>query len=171
MNKINAFRWFVCSTVASNNVQIRCNFVDLYYSLFGSKTPNCLAKNEQPLTSGLPKIPKIPKLSDKRSVSPFDGDEIKPKPATVETPVNGQESLANRDSDAVSKIPQVKEEPTEIIPVNNCKVSDQIQSVHYFFMFIVLHCFAGGKTRSAATRNRCRYAATRSEETENGILF
>lgn len=77
-----------------------------------------MAKNEQPLTSGLPKIPKIPKISDqKRSASPFDTTETKPKPPIVEPPLNGQEPVVNRESDSVSKPPEVKEEPIETIQV------------------------------------------------------
>lgn len=106
-----------CSTVASNNAQFRCNFVDLYHSLFGSKVPHCLAKNELPLTSGLPKIPKIPKLSDnKRSASPFD-IVAPPKPVVVDEPVDGPE-LFKREPDTNNRLFEVKEEPVESIKVS-----------------------------------------------------
>lgn len=104
------------STVASNNAQVRCNFVDLYYSLFGSKVPNCLAKNEQPLTLGLPKIPKIPKLTErKRSASPFDNGSTSRQPPVDPAPVDGLE--VKREPDAVSKPVEVKEEPIETVTV------------------------------------------------------
>lgn len=91
----------------------------MYYSLFGSKVPNCLAKNEQPLTSGLPKIPKIPKISDtKRADSPFDNNsEVATKQPIVEASTNAQEPVINRESDSVSKPPEIKEEPIESIQV------------------------------------------------------
>lgn len=112
-----------CSTIASNNAQVRCNFVDLYYSLFGSKVPNCLAKNEQPLTSGLPRIPKIPKISEnKRSASPFETNGTSSKQPIVEAPVDRQEPpIVNRESDSVSRPVEIKEEPTETIKVINTR--------------------------------------------------
>lgn len=101
------------SSVASNNAQVRCNLVDLYYSLFGSKTPNCLAKNELPLTSGLPKIPKIPKISDtKRSASPIDNGIVATK-----TVVNEPIEIEEKEAESISKPIEVNEEPTDSVKV------------------------------------------------------
>lgn len=107
------------SSVASNNAQIRCNFVDLYYSLFGSKVPNILAKNEQPLSMGLPKIPKIPKISDKkRSASPFDNG-ISPKPSTATAAVADEpvDIEIKREPETVNKPVEVNDEPIDIVKV------------------------------------------------------
>lgn len=77
-----------------------------------------MAKNEQPLISGLPRIPKIPKISEnKRSASPFD-NETAPKQPTIEAPVDAKEPIVNRESDSVSRPVEVKEEPTETIKVS-----------------------------------------------------
>lgn len=50
---------------------MRCNFVDFFYALYGSKRPNCLIGSE---SSSLFHFPKIPKLSaaevKRRSESP-----------------------------------------------------------------------------------------------------
>lgn len=102
------------STVASNNAQFRCNFVDLYYSLFGTKVPNCMAKNEQPLSLGLPKIPKISKLPDgKRSASPFDnGVTVKPADEPLDEPETDK-----REPESNNRPIEVKEEPVETIKV------------------------------------------------------
>lgn len=102
-----------CSTVTSNNAQLRCNFVDLYYSMFGSKTPNCLAKNEIPLSLGLPKIPKISKTTEiKRSASPFENATIN-QPAVVNEPVE----VEDRETEPVNRPVEEKEEPADAIVV------------------------------------------------------
>lgn len=99
------------SSVASNNAQIRCNFVDLYYALFGSKVPNILAKNEIPMSLGLPKIPRIPKLSDKkRSASPFDNG-LPTKPSKSDEPI---EIDIKREVEIISKPSEANEEPLDI---------------------------------------------------------
>lgn len=61
----------ISSCMLSNDSQMRCNFVDFYYALYGSKRPNCLIGSE---SSSLSHFPKIPKLSaaevKRRSESP-----------------------------------------------------------------------------------------------------
>lgn len=111
-NILSILNFIHFSSVASNNAQVRCNFVDLYNSLFGTKVPYCLAKNEKTLISGLPRIPKIPKFSDtKRSASPFDHILIA-KPV-VEQPIE----IIEREPESVNKPVEVKEEPTDTIKV------------------------------------------------------
>lgn len=120
------FRFHIIfSAVTSNNAQVRCNFVDLYYSLFGSKVPNCLAKNETPLTSGLPKIPKISKtIENKRSASPFDN--VVPAKPNIDEPVDQPETFKReREREPEPTQPtftnkpfEVKEEPAESIKVS-----------------------------------------------------
>lgn len=113
---VQLFSLHFYSSVASNNAQVRCNLVDLYYSLFGSKIPNCLAKNELPLTLGLPKIPKvskIQKISDiKRSASPFDNGIVAANTVTDE-PVE----IVEKDAESMSKPIEVNEEPTDSVKV------------------------------------------------------
>lgn len=89
--------------------------------MFGSKTPNCLAKNEMPLTSGLPRIPKIPKLTDhKRSASPFDSI-VPSKPIVVDEPVDVPTETFKREPETNNRSFEVKEEPVESIKVRNTK--------------------------------------------------
>lgn len=66
------------STVLCNDSQMRCNFVDLYYSLYGSKRPKVLMGPEP--SSSVLSLPKIPKLSERRSASPI-------VPSIVEAPI------------------------------------------------------------------------------------
>lgn len=95
---------------------MRCDFVDLYHSLFGSKIPNCLAKNEMPLISGLPKIPKISKITDnKRSGSPFDNG-LPPKPNNDE--LNDTPVTIKREPDTNNKSFEVNEDPVAPIKVS-----------------------------------------------------
>lgn len=63
---------FLCSTLASNNDQMRCNIVDLYYALFGVNSPNVLTRSDPSTTMGLPRIPKL----SKRALSPVELDDV-----------------------------------------------------------------------------------------------
>lgn len=54
----------------SNDSQMRCNFVDLYYALYGSKRPSCLISTQSSTMSKLPKIPKLSAI-DRKSASPI----------------------------------------------------------------------------------------------------
>lgn len=122
--------------------------MDLYYSLFGSKVPNCLAKNEVPLSSGLPKIPKIPKLSDnKPSANPFDS--IVPKKPPPEEPVEIQETF-KRESESSNKPIEVKEEPTESsTKVNYLNiVFNQFSFITFAHLICCRFHSIDGKTRS-----------------------
>lgn len=56
--------------LTSNNDQMRCNFVDLYYALFGVTSPAVLTRGDSTTTMGLPRIPKL----SKRLLSPTDFD-------------------------------------------------------------------------------------------------
>lgn len=71
---------------------MRCNFVDLYYALYGSKRPLCLSGADKSIISGLPKIPKIPKIAPladikRRSESPFEQ-----KPETISEHISRESS-------------------------------------------------------------------------------
>lgn len=59
------------SVLASNNDQMRCNFVDLYYALFGVTSPGVLTRGDSKTTMGLPRIPKL----SKRALSPTELDD------------------------------------------------------------------------------------------------
>lgn len=47
---------------------MRCNFVDLYYELFGMNAPAVLSRSDSSITMGLPRIPKL----SKRALSPTE---------------------------------------------------------------------------------------------------
>lgn len=120
-----------CSSATSNNPQLRCNFVDLYYSMFGSKTPNCLAKNEIPLSLGLPKIPKIPKMTDtKRSASPFENAKIN-QPAVVNEPV----VVEDRVTEPVNTPVEEKEEPADSIVVKVLFIGRRKSLILFNFLY------------------------------------
>lgn len=51
---------------------MRCNFVDLYYALFGVNSPNVLTRSDPTTTMGLPRIPKL----SKRAISPAELDDF-----------------------------------------------------------------------------------------------
>lgn len=70
---------------------------------------------------GLPKIPKIPKLSDKkRSASPFD-NIIPPKPSTAAAAAAAADEPVDieikREPETVNKPVEVIDEPIDIIKV------------------------------------------------------
>lgn len=56
--------------MTSNDSQMRCNFVDLYYALYGSKRPSCLISTDSSTLSRLPRIPKLTSEYKYRSPSP-----------------------------------------------------------------------------------------------------
>lgn len=56
--------------MTSNDSQIRCNFVDLYYALYGSRRPTCLVGSESSMLTHFPKIPKLSAENRYRSPSP-----------------------------------------------------------------------------------------------------
>lgn len=97
--------------------------MDLYYSLFGSKTPNCLAKNEIPMSMGLPKIPKIQKITEvKRSASPFENSIINQQPVVDEPP-----EVNDREPEPINRPVEEKEEPSDLVVVKVIYFKPKIQ--------------------------------------------
>lgn len=97
---------------------MRCNFVDLYYALYGSKTPNFLSKTDttKPVTTmGLPRIPKLSEAKP-RAISPI---EINDEPV-IEERRNSIEMIENikRETEAINDHVDDKDES-----INNVKVS------------------------------------------------
>lgn len=100
--------------------------------MFGSKTPNCLAKNEIPLSLGLPKIPKISKTTDiKRSASPFENNTIN-QPAVVNEPV----VVEDRETEPTNRPVEEKEEPTDAIVVKVLLTEKKNLSFIQFFNYL-----------------------------------
>lgn len=98
---------------------MRCNFVDLYYALYGSKRPTAVVGSESSSLSHMPKMPKIPKLSatiERRSASPMikiDDEE----PIRIPTPdIKIEEEVVVDDPIIVPKteVPEPTPEPVEI---------------------------------------------------------
>lgn len=109
---------------------MRCNFVDLFYALYGIKRPAILcAPVTSSITSGMPRIPK---LSDKRrrSASPREA-----KPAEIHiiesnsreaSQMYKREPELNIDDDHYS----IKEEQLELIKVS-VRVPLRLQNINY----------------------------------------
>lgn len=82
--------------------------MDLYYALYGSKVPHCLARPVSTISMGLPKIPK---LSDaKRPCSPFDNhtNGVVEKHGSVE-----REDTFKRQFESINDHTEIKDEPFE----------------------------------------------------------
>lgn len=127
----------ISSSAASNNAQVRCDFVDLYFSLFGTKEPLCLSKNELPLSSSLPRVPKIPKLTEvKRSASPLDNPPPpRPPPVTlVEEPAEYEDNF-NPEPEIIKNPVEIKEEPVETARVFLFICNNVVSSL-FTFVFI-----------------------------------
>lgn len=114
------------SASSSNDAQVRCNFVDFYYALFGPKVPNCLNRPESTgMTMGLPKIPK---LSDaKRPSTPFD-NHIEPIAIEKRRSMERDEGV-KRQFESINDHAEIKEEP-----VDNIKVIETLK-FHHFHQF------------------------------------
>lgn len=106
---------------------MRCNFVDLYYALYGSKVPHCLARPVSTMSMGLPKIPK---LSDaKRPNSPSD----KPTNAVVEKlgSMEPHETF-KRQFESINDHAEIKDEPFEARV--DVKVIDTLHSLSIYYL-------------------------------------
>lgn len=82
--------------------------MDLYYALYGSKVPYCLARPVSTMSMGLPKIPK---LSDtKRPSSPFDNhtNGVAEKLGSVE-----KDDTLKRQFESINDHTEIKDEPFE----------------------------------------------------------
>lgn len=82
--------------------------MDLYYALFGSKVPHCLARPVSTMSMGLPKIPK---LSDaKRPSSPLDNhtNGIVEKLESMERDITFK-----RQFESINDHTEIKDEPFE----------------------------------------------------------
>lgn len=116
------------SNLLSNDTQMRCNFVDLYYALYGIKRPAILSAPEtSSITSSLPRIPK---LSDKRrSESPCEArpQEIKIIESNSReiSQVFKREPSLNIDDDHCS----IKDEHSEIIKQVNFDTNNYMHSI------------------------------------------
>lgn len=111
---------FASSNLLSNDAQMRCNFVDLYYALYGIKRPAILlAPDTSSSTSIISGMPRIPKLSDKlRSESPC---EAKP------TEINITDSTSREPTQLYKREPEliinddhysIKDEQPELMKVS-----------------------------------------------------
>lgn len=129
---------FLSSNLLSNDTQMRCNFVDLYYALYGIKRPAILSAPEtSSITSSLPRIPK---LSDKRrSESPCEAmpQEIKiiESNSREVSQVFKREPSLNIDDDHCSII---KEEQSEIIKVVNFDTNNYMHSIFKLFIILII---------------------------------
>lgn len=65
----------IASNLLSNDSQMRCNVVDLYFALYGSKRPQCLPTAELSAMLNLPKIPKISGEVKYRPSSPIQAND------------------------------------------------------------------------------------------------
>ena len=96
---------------------MRCDMVDLYYALYGSKRPFCLGN---PDSTGLPNVGRIPKLSaaavKSRPESPFD---YKPDEMVEHLRPETPKTATKRDADVLidDEDLEVKVEPFEVVKV------------------------------------------------------
>lgn len=103
---------------------MRCNFVDFYFALYGTKRPAKLCASEP--VAGISGMGRIPKLSDKhRSESPTD---IKPSDINIiethsrdESPMFKRELELNIDDDHYA----IKDEPYDGMRVRHISISFQ----------------------------------------------
>lgn len=92
---------------------MRCNFVDLYYALYGAKQPSCLVTKPSSSLSSLPKIPKLSAI-ERKTISPIvfkaeNEPEHVPYPVVATPDIKMEEELIiddNKFLDVVD-LPQV----------------------------------------------------------------
>lgn len=111
--------------MTSNNSQIRCNSVDLYYALYGSRRPTCLVGSDVTTLTRFPKIPKISANKRYRSPSPV---------------------VRNIIADMDVPIPDIKTEPELVIdqapiPVNITDIEMKEVSIDLGFSFPKVYNF------------------------------
>lgn len=74
------------------------------------------------MSLGLPKIPKIPRITEvKRSTSPFENSIINQQPVAVEPP-----EVNDREPEPVSRPVEEKEEPSDSIVVKVILIESEI---------------------------------------------
>lgn len=62
---------YIFSGMLSHDTRLRCDLVDLYFALYGSRRPQCLQSNE------MSNLVKPQRVSNPRPRSPHFGGEVK----------------------------------------------------------------------------------------------
>lgn len=138
--------------------------MDLYYALYGSKVPHCIARPVSTMSMGLPKIPK---LSDAKPPSSPHTNGAAEKLGSMERDDN-----LKRQFESINDHTEIKDEPFEARV--DVKVLHTLYSLSYHQSSKPFHSFdystelVGTKT---GIRGKCGCPTSRIKTCQNGVLF